>query len=111
MDIYEILNLKSNATRDKVKQSYYKLLFQLHPHNKSTGNSQKYMILQEAYKKYVSGDSFINCFSIVPSDIGELKCRCDGLYTFPIDFVGRIECDFCSCFIEVETPIKDIESS
>ena len=111
MDIYEILQIKINSPKEIVKQAYYKLLFQLHPHNHITGDEEKYMALQTAYKKHVSGDSFVNCFSVVTNDICELQCRCGGLYSIPFDFIGKIECDFCSCFIEVESPVKNIKAN
>lgn len=109
MNIYEILNLKQNATKEVIKQKYYKLLFKLHPHNHSTGNKESYLELQEAYKMYISGDSYVNCFSVVSNEISKVLCRCGGLYDIPSEFIGRIECDFCSCFIEVESPIQRIE--
>jgi hypothetical protein len=109
MDLFTILKLKPHSNKDLVKQRYYKLLFQHHPHNHTTGNETKYLELQDAYKRYISGDSFVNCFSVVSNDINSLICRCGGIYIIDPDFIGRMDCDFCSCFIEVETPIQLIE--
>lgn len=67
------------------------------------------MELQEAYKNYVLGDSFLNCFSIVPNNIGSFPCRCGSVYNVEIETVGRMECVSCSCFIEIEKPVECIE--
>lgn len=109
MDIYEILHLKMDSSKEAIKQRYYKLLFQLHPHNHATGCEELYLNLQNAYKKYISGDSFVNCFSVVQNNTGSLLCRCGGMYCIPNEFIGRVECDFCSCFVEVEAPVQLIE--
>lgn len=107
-DLYTILNVKKNTGKEAVKQSYYKMLFALHPTNKQTGNPEAFIELQSAYKRHLSGESFQNCWAVVPSTFQNVKCRCGGEYT--IIGLGRVDCEYCSCFIEVEEPLLDLPS-
>lgn len=105
IEIHTLLNLRSDATSNEIKVKYYKLIFQLHPSTKKTGNESEYIELQEAYRRYVAGDSFSNCFLVCENTRGTLSCRCGGVYQIEKSAVGKIECEFCSCHIIVENPV------
>lgn len=48
-DLYEVLGINKNATKDQIKSAYRKLAKVYHPDNKETGNEQKFKEIQEAY--------------------------------------------------------------
>lgn len=101
IELYRLLNLKDNASKEEVKSRYYKQLFLLHPRTRVTGDESKYIELQEAYKRFLRGDSSTNCYLVCTNEVGRVSCRCGGTYTIQDGFQGQIGCEFCSCFIEV----------
>ncbi|ELA41054.1 uncharacterized protein VICG_01936 [Vittaforma corneae ATCC 50505] len=111
LELYRILNVRKDAPKDAVKQKYRKMLFDLHPNNKKTGNESAFIELQEAYKRYLTGDLFSNCWAVVENNRKEFECRCGGIYKIEEGRAGRIECEYCSCFIEVEDPILRLHKS
>lgn len=108
MELHRLLGVRSNATRDEIKCKYYKQLFLLHPRTKVTGNEAKYIELQDAYKRFLRGDSAMHCHLVCTNDVGEVACRCGGTYTVQKMFEGKIDCEFCSCFIEVESTVPRV---
>ncbi|KAI5149942.1 hypothetical protein ENBRE01_1206 [Enteropsectra breve] len=107
MDIFSVLKIKSSSSLSEVKKSYYKRLAALHPASVG-GCSEKFIELQTAYKQYLLGDDFLNCYGIYNIGISSIACRCGGYYEVEEDFMGKIECDFCSCFIIVEEETKSL---
>lgn len=108
LELCHILNVRRDTPKDAIRQKYHKLLFDLHPSNRKTGSESAFIELQEAYKRYLAGDSFSNCWAVIDNVAGEFECRCGGVYSIEEGRVGRIECEYCSCFIEVEEPILQI---
>ncbi|KAM0680230.1 hypothetical protein GINT2_001615 [Glugoides intestinalis] len=104
LELHHLLRIKQNIPHETIKKLYHKQLFALHPTNKHTGCSESYLELQDAYKRYVCGDSYSNCFAVVHNDVGEIECRCGGIYFVKPKTIGRLECEHCSCFLEVEEP-------
>lgn len=51
---YDILGLKSNASPEQIKQVYRNLAKKYHPDNKKTGDSQKFIKINEAYEKIIN---------------------------------------------------------
>lgn len=78
------------------------MCYKLHPSNKKTGNQNAFIELQESYKKYLTGDSFSNCWAVVENNKKEIECRCGGTYKIDKNQSGRLDCEYCSCFIEIE---------
>lgn len=101
-ELYKLLSLKSNASKEEIRSKYYKSLSLLHPKTRETGNELKYIELQEAYKRFLKGDSLTNCYLVCTNEVREVSCRCGGTYSIQDGFEGQIDCEFCSCFIEVE---------
>lgn len=110
MDIYTILELRSDAEQEEVKSKYYKMLALLHPRTKYTGSEYAFMQLQDAYKKYLLGDDYLNCFMVCADTDNTVKCRCGGVYTVERGKLGRNECEFCSCFIFVQERVKKLSA-
>lgn len=104
IELHRLLNLKANTPKDVIKNKYHQSLYKLHPSNRHSGDEKAFIQLQEAYKQFLTGDSYESCFAVVENTAREFDCRCSGRYKIPLDYVGRIECEFCSCFIEVEEP-------
>ena len=48
-DLYEVLGVNKNASKDEIKSAYRKLAKKYHPDNKETGNEVKFKEIQEAY--------------------------------------------------------------
>ena len=48
-DLYEVLGIKKNASKDEIKSAYRKLAKKYHPDNKETGDEAKFKEIQEAY--------------------------------------------------------------
>ncbi len=48
-DLYEVLGINKNATKDDIKTAYRRLAKKYHPDNKETGNEAKFKEVQEAY--------------------------------------------------------------
>lgn len=48
-DLYEVLGVGKNASKDEIKSGYRNLAKKYHPDNKSTGNEEKFKEVQEAY--------------------------------------------------------------
>lgn len=108
MDIYNKLRLRSDASKEEIKSKYYKLLSILHPRTKGTGNEIEYLELQKLYKRYLLGDDCTNCFYVCSNNTKSISCRCGGVYEISDEYIGRLDCDFCSCFIFVEEKAKEI---
>lgn len=104
-EIHHLLKLKSNASKEEIKSNFYKIAFKTHPKNKTGGNEIQYIQLQEAYKKYLLGDDFINCYLVCTNDIKKCECRCGGIYKIEEGYSGRLDCEYCSCYLEVEDPV------
>lgn len=88
----------------EVKSAYYKKLHRLHPKNNPKNTQNDYIKLVNAYKKLLAGESYLNCYKIVNFYESNVICRCGAEYEIGFSFVGKVECDFCSCFIIVEEP-------
>lgn len=108
MELHKLLGLRSSATKDEVRAKYHKLLFLLHPRTRVTGDESKYIELQDAYKRFLRGDIATNCHLVCTNDVREVGCRCGGTYTIHEGFEGKIDCEFCSCFIEVENVLSRV---
>lgn len=108
LELHHLLKIKQNTAHETIKKLYHKELFALHPSNKDTGCNERYLSLQEAYKRYLCGDSYSNCFAVVQNDIGEVECRCGGMYHVEVQTIGKLECEYCSCFLEVEKPYSTL---
>ncbi|KAI5169138.1 hypothetical protein PAEPH01_0470 [Pancytospora epiphaga] len=103
MDIYRLLNLKSTTTPEQVKYFYYKRLVVLHPNSRmEESNADKFIELTHAYKQYLVGNDSLNCYRVCLNTERTVACRCGGCYFVELDRLGRIECDYCSCFIIIE---------
>ena len=48
-DLYEVLGVNKNASKDEIKSAYRKLAKKYHPDNKETGDEVKFKEIQEAY--------------------------------------------------------------
>ncbi len=48
-DLYEVLGVNKNASKDEIKSAYRKLAKKYHPDNKETGDEAKFKEIQEAY--------------------------------------------------------------
>ncbi|KAI4292190.1 hypothetical protein PAPHI01_1464 [Pancytospora philotis] len=102
MDIAQLLGLRHDASRESVKLRYYRKLAEYHPDNRNSGDQSKFAALIAAYKKHLTGEDFVNCYGVVANSQRTHSCRCDGIYEVPAEYEGRIDCDYCSCFIIVE---------
>lgn len=107
MDIHTILGLNQNSTEEEIKKNYYRRLREVHPH--SGGCASRFIELQAAYSKYLLGDACDDCLAIFTNACRSATCRCRGEYHIPAGFKGRIECEFCSCFIFVEDAPLQLE--
>ena len=58
MELYEILELKPNASEVEIKKSYLKLVKQYHPdRNKSSGAAEHFQRIQSAYEILINPKS------------------------------------------------------
>ena len=48
-DLYEVLGVNKNASKDEIKSAYRKLAKKYHPDNQETGDEAKFKEIQEAY--------------------------------------------------------------
>lgn len=108
MDFHRLLGLGDTASPQELKARYYQRLAAVHPNSRAGGDTASFIRLQEAYKKYLLGDDFSNCFLVCTADTKGIACRCGGIYGASDGSVGRIDCDYCSCFIQIEEPPKEI---
>lgn len=107
MDIFSFLEIDFSSDKSAVDSAYHKKLKYYHP-SKKTGSEEMFMELNKLYKEYLLGNDFVNCSAVCDSEKQTQKCRCGGIYEIYADYFGRIDCDFCSCFIIVRKPIKKI---
>lgn len=73
-DLYQILNVKRNASKEEIKRAYKKLALKYHPdRNKEYGSTEKFQRIQIAYEtlcddakrqQYDSFDSFKQSFEL-----------------------------------------------
>lgn len=103
MSIFSLLGLRRGATKSEVKTQYMRKLFQVHP-DRSKGSSEEYMRLRGAYERYIRGDGpGENPYAVCSrTTIESIVCRCGGRYTMSDEILGRVECEHCSCFVELE---------
>lgn len=101
MSIFKLLGLRKSATKDEVKTQYIKRLLLVHP-DRNGGFRDKYLELRTEYERYTNGDLDENPYSICSKlEADSLVCRCGGGYSTFHEKLGRIECEYCSCFIEL----------
>lgn len=103
MPIFSLLGLRKGATKEEVRIRYLRRLIQIHP-DRNKGNGAEYTRLRDAYEKYIRGEIFEGEPYLVcnRTDAESAICRCGGKYKIFHEADGRIECEFCSCFIEIE---------
>lgn len=101
MSVFKLLNLKNNATKEEVRQKYIRKLLMVHP-DRNNGLRDEYMNLKNEYERYVKGEMDENPYVVCSrNDIDSLVCRCGGRYKGLYENLGRIECEYCSCFVEL----------
>lgn len=108
MDIFTMLQLRHTASPDEVKRAYYRRLATLHPTYTSTDNSGEFISLQSAYACYLLGEDCTDCYAVCTSNRTQFECRCKGIYMIQGGYLGRIDCEYCSCFIFVEDLPKQL---
>lgn len=106
-NIKEMLGLRKDATEKEVRSRYMKQLFAVHPHVKG-GSEEKYMMLKTAYERYCAGDVKENPYAVCrKEEAASMECRCGGRYSMSYEMSGRMECECCSCFIDLlEDPME-----
>ncbi|AFM98038.1 hypothetical protein KMI_07g12550 [Encephalitozoon hellem] len=103
MSIFSLLGLRKGATEEEVRTRYLRKLIKIHP-DRNKGNSAEYTKLRDEYEKYIRGESFEGDPYLVcnRAKAESVICRCGGKYKIHQEIDGRVECEFCSCFIEIE---------
>ncbi|ADM11283.1 uncharacterized protein Eint_031410 [Encephalitozoon intestinalis ATCC 50506] len=103
MSIFSLLGVKKGASKEEVRMKYLKRLLLIHP-DRSKGDINEYIKLRESYEKYERGEEYeeVPYFVCNRDDIGSIVCRCGGKYKVLNEENSRVECEFCSCFIEIE---------
>lgn len=110
-DIFSILGMRTDSSQIEIKVAYRKMLPVLHPNNRTTGSASGFIALQDAYRHYLIGDDSLNCFSIGVAGSAVPHCRCGAAFSVPEAFLGRLDCECCSCFIILEEPYKELPIS
>lgn len=101
MSIFKLLGLGRDTARSDVRRQYVRRLLSVHP-DRSSGSREKYAELVREYERYMGGETDENSYCVCSRAQAEsLVCRCGGLYRVVHGDSGRIECEYCSCFIEV----------
>lgn len=108
MNIYGLLGLRSGATPEEVKTRYYKRLAEVHPNSRVEGSTASFIALTNAYKQYTLGEDAADCFCVCASNTGHVRCRCGGVYDVAPHELGKMECNYCSCFIFVEEAPREL---
>lgn len=110
MSIFKLLGLKRNATSDEVRKQYIRRLLQVHPDR--GGSRDRYMELKTEYEKHLQGDVNENPYSIcTKAEASSLVCRCGGRYNTDNEVLGKVECEHCSCFIELVDDLMCLQQS
>ncbi|CAD26293.1 hypothetical protein [Encephalitozoon cuniculi GB-M1] len=103
MSIFNLLGLKKGASKGEVRARYLRKVLQIHP-DRSKGDGDGYMRLVNAYERYARGEEPDSIPYLICSraHVDSVACRCGGTYKASYEMHGRVECEFCSCFIEIE---------
>ena len=101
MDIISMLNLPVACPGPDVKTAYYKALAHYHPQNKQSADPSMFMALQEAYKRFLRGGDYSQCLAVC-SGTENIVCRCGAGFTCVQGWNGRIDCEYCSCYIYID---------
>jgi hypothetical protein len=109
MSIFKLLGLKKNATEKDVRIHYIRRLIQVHP-DRSSGSTDEYLKLNNAYEAYTRNKGFQETPYAVcrRADIHSITCRCGEKYKLCHEVESRVDCECCSCFIEIEDNILEI---
>jgi hypothetical protein len=102
MSIHRLLGLRRTASEKEVRERYLRRLIELHP-DRNGGASAQYLQLREAHERYASGEIDENCYMLCSrEEAGGILCRCGAKFVADNERMGRIDCDFCSCFVEIQ---------
>ena len=129
MSLYQILDLKPNATQKEIQKSYQRLVLKYHPDKNLQGNqdSEKFHQIQRAFeilmdpqkrKEYDGRIAAYNRMGPMQDEISldefqydedsgvySLECRCGGLFWVTNQILENgiygVECDRCSLCIKL----------
>ncbi|KHN70038.1 hypothetical protein CWI42_030520 [Ordospora colligata] len=112
MSIFKLLGLKKNATEKEIKTHYIRRLIQVHP-DRPSGSKYEYLKLNNAYEAYIRDRGFQEMPYAVcmRTEIHSISCRCGEKYKPYHEVDNRIDCECCSCFIEIEDGILQIDAT